>query len=245
MQQPSAVFGSSTDIDLSEVAISEIHGTRYYLNSEGFKTVAPIHLASLTMFAEAQASDGMPVRETYSSVESTVQDLPAVSELTTRARELASRVTATRNAPVGEEFTGPVLLEGVGSAAVHRRDAGAADARAAPARLRESARCPAQPTPFLSRTGLRVMADSFSASDTPSLKQFNGKPVAGAYVVDDEGVRAKRRHAGRQGPAGDAADAAARRRKISCSRTGTAARAAAHGQACSSSRARRRFRLPT
>jgi len=49
----------------------------------------------------------------------------------------------------------------------------------------------APPTPFLSRTGLRVMADSFSASDTPSLKQFNGKPVAGAYVVDDEGVRAK------------------------------------------------------
>ena len=35
------------------------------------------------------------------------------------------------------------------------------------------------------------MSDSFAVSDTPSLKQFEGRPVAGAYVVDDEGVLAK------------------------------------------------------
>jgi len=49
----------------------------------------------------------------------------------------------------------------------------------------------AQVTPFLTRIGLRVMADAFSVSDTPSLKQFDGRPVAGSYVVDDEAVRAK------------------------------------------------------
>ena len=38
---------------------------------------------------------------------------------------------------------------------------------------------------------MRVLSDSFSVSDTPSLKQFDGRPVAGAYVVDDEGVPAK------------------------------------------------------
>ena len=47
------------------------------------------------------------------------------------------------------------------------------------------------PNPFLNRTGLRVMADAFMASDTPSLTQFEGKTVAGSYTVDDEGVRAK------------------------------------------------------
>jgi hypothetical protein len=191
VQQPSAVFGSSTDIDVSEVAVSEVHGTRYYLNSEGFKMVTPIHVASLTMYAEGQASDGMTVRETYSSVENTVQDLPAVSELTARARELASRVTAARNAPVGEEFTGPILLEGAGSAEfIAETLVPLMLARRAPDSDNPRA-VPAQATPFLSRTGLRVMADSFSASDTPSLKQFNGQPVAGAYTVDDEGVRAR------------------------------------------------------
>ena len=41
--------------------------------------------------------------------------LPSTAELMARARELASRVVAARNAPIGEEFTGPVLLEGTGS----------------------------------------------------------------------------------------------------------------------------------
>ena len=35
------------------------------------------------------------------------------------------------------------------------------------------------------------MADAFSASDTPSMTYFDGKPLAGSYAVDDEGVRAK------------------------------------------------------
>jgi hypothetical protein len=190
-QQPSAALGASAVIDSSGVDISAIRGSRYYLNSEGFKTVTPIHLASLTMYAETQAADGMPVRETYTAVESTIQDLPSSADLVTQARELAARVIVTRNAPVGEEFTGPVLLEGLGSSefvaetllplVLARRSPDAENPRVVPA----------QPTPFLSRTGLRVMADAFSATDTPSLKQFQGKPVAGAYVVDEEGVRAR------------------------------------------------------
>jgi predicted Zn-dependent protease len=193
VQEPSAALGANAEIDASEVAISEVHGTRYFLNSEGFRTVAPIQLASLTMYAEAQAPDGMPVRETFSTAESSLQDLPSTAELVTRARALSARVAAERNAPVGEEFTGPVLLEGPGAAqfiaetllplVAARRSPDTDNPRMA------QGFAPA--TPFLSRTGLRVMADSFSASDTPSLTQFNGKPVAGAYVVDDEGVRAR------------------------------------------------------
>jgi hypothetical protein len=64
-------------------------GTRYYLNSEGFKTVAPIHRVARD-FAEAQADDGMPVRETYTAVERAVADLPAQADLVARARALAA-----------------------------------------------------------------------------------------------------------------------------------------------------------
>ena len=69
VQQASAVFASAADVDLSDVAITQITGTRYYLNSEGSRVVAPIQIAALTMFGEAQASDGMPVRETFSTAE--------------------------------------------------------------------------------------------------------------------------------------------------------------------------------
>src|SRR6187397_259241 len=107
-QEPSVALGENPQIESSEISISEIHGTRYFLNSEGFKTIAPIQVASLTMYAEAQAPDGMPVRETFSTVETAVQDLPSTAELVARAQALSSRVVAARNAPVGEEFTGPV-----------------------------------------------------------------------------------------------------------------------------------------
>jgi hypothetical protein len=191
VRQPSAVFAAHPDVDLSEVAITQTHGTRYYLNSEGFKTVAPIHIASLTMYGEAQAGDGMPVRQTFSEIGRTLADLPSAADLSARARQIAVDVEAARVAPIGDEFAGPVLLEGVGGAQfVAETLVPMMQARRPPdAENPRMARAPA--SPFLNRTGLRVMADAFRASDTPSLTHFQGKPLAGSYVVDDEGMRAK------------------------------------------------------
>ncbi len=185
------MFESHVDVDLSEVSITQLEGTRYFLNSEGFRTVAPIQLASLTLFAEAQAGDGMPVRQTYTAVERTVADLPPAAELVSRARKLSADVTAIRVSPIGEDFAGPVLLEGIGSPQfIAETLVPMMQARRPPdAENPRMAQGPA--SPFLNRTGLRVMADAFVARDTPSLKVFQGRPIAGSYVVDDEGVRAE------------------------------------------------------
>jgi len=191
VQQSSAVFGAHPDIDLSEVAVTQVHGTRYYLNSEGFKTIAPIRIASLTMYAEAQATDGMPVRQTFSTVERSIADLPAPADLIARSRELAAGVTAARVAPIGEEFAGPVMIEGPGAPQfIAETLVQMMEARRPPdTENPRMGRAPA--SPYLNRTGLRVMADAFAASDTPSMTHFEGKPLAGSYAVDDEGVRAK------------------------------------------------------
>ena len=173
VQQASAVFASATEVDVSDVGITQITGTRYYLNSEGSRTVTPIQIAALSMFGEAQAGDGMPVRETFSLVERAIRDLPTAEQMTAKARELSARVMVTKNAPIGEEFAGPIMQA--------RRPPDAENPRM----------MQVTPNPFLNRTGLRVMADAFMASDTPSLTQFEGKTVAGSYTVDDEGVRAK------------------------------------------------------
>jgi predicted Zn-dependent protease len=191
VKQSSAVFDLHPDVDLSEVAIARTHGTRYYLNSEGFKTVAPIQLASLSMFAEAQAGDGMPVRQTFSTVERTVADLPGVAELVARAGELAAAVAAVRAAPIGEEFAGPVMIEGMGGAQFIAETLVQMMQAWRPPDTENPRMGQASPSPFLNRTGLRVMADVFAASDTPSMTHFEGKPLAGSYAVDEEGVRAE------------------------------------------------------
>jgi len=191
VQQASAVFASTTDVDLSDVGIAQVTGTRYYLNSEGSKTIVPIEMATLTMFGEAQASDGMPVRETFTLVERTIQEFPAPAQLAQKARELAANVAAEKSAPIGEEFAGPVLLEGVGSAQFISETLVPIMQARRPPDAENPRMMQLTTNPFLNRTGLRVLADAFVVSDTPSLKQFEGRNVVGSYVVDDEGVRAK------------------------------------------------------
>jgi predicted Zn-dependent protease len=190
-QQLSAVFASSPAIETSDVWATETRGMRYYVNSEGFTTIAPVQLANLRVTAEAQADDSMVVRDGFSLVEKRLEDLPPMPALVARAREVADRVTAQRSAPVGDEFTGPVLLEGQASGEFiaetlvplmfARRPADSDNPRFAQAQ--------GQGTPFLRRIGLRVLSDAFSISDTPSLSEYGGRPVSGAYQVDDEGVQ--------------------------------------------------------
>jgi predicted Zn-dependent protease len=192
-QQLSAIFASSPAIESSDVWATDTRGTRYYVNSEGFTTIAPIQLSNLRVVGEAQADDSMTVRDGFSLVESRLEDLPPMSALTARTRELADRVTAQRTSLVGEEFTGPVLIEGQASGEflsqtliplmLARRPPDGENQRLAQAQ--------GPGTPFLRRIGLRVLSDAFSVSDTPSLTQYEGRTVPGAYVVDDEGVRAK------------------------------------------------------
>ncbi len=199
VRQISTVFASSPDVHSSDVSLSESRGTRYYVNSEGFKSVVPIQSASLLVSADTQADDGAMLRDSFSVVENRAQDMPRVSDVVARARDLASRLTAARAAPVGEEYTGPVLIEGEASAELIAQ----ALVPLMLARRAPDTESPgggggggrgnfaAQVTPFLTRIGLRVLPDAFSVSDTPSLAQYGGKPVPGAYAVDDEGVAAK------------------------------------------------------
>lgn len=193
-REVSEVFTGSPEIQTSDVSIWETHGTRYYLNSEGSKAVTPVHVASLRVYAETQADDGAVIRSGASFVEQKLEDLPPVAELVARAREVRDRITTQRAAPIGEEYTGPVLIEGRASPVfvantlipymVSNKAPEAENPQVAQMVL-------GMVTPFLSRIGLRVLPDTFSVSDTPSLKQFGGRPVPGSYLVDDEGVPAK------------------------------------------------------
>jgi predicted Zn-dependent protease len=191
VRQISAVFASSPAIHSSDVSIVESRATRYYVNSEGFKLVAPAQSASLRVVAETQADDGMVLRDFFIDVENSLAEMPPVADLVTRARDLAARLAAQRTVPIGEELTGPVLVEGQASAELLAQ-------RLVPLMLArrpvdsENPRAPQPaPNPFLSRIGSRVLPESVSASDTPSLTQYDGRPVPGAYDVDDEAVAAQ------------------------------------------------------
>jgi predicted Zn-dependent protease len=195
VKQISAAFAAVPTIEGSDVSVGDTRGTRYFLNSEGFKVVAPLEIASLRVSADTRATDGTTLRDTFTLVEKTLKDLPPASEITARAKAMAEHLDALRSAPVADEYAGPVLLEGDAGAQLvtqvllppllARRGAESAGRGG-----RGGGGAP-QATPFLRRVGLRVLAEPFSMSDTPSLRDFNGRPVPGAYTVDDYGIKAK------------------------------------------------------
>jgi TldD protein len=187
----SAVLRSTPQLQSSAVSVAEQYGTHYFLNSEGFTVVTPIEDATFVVSADAQADDGMTLRVSHRLSENRLEQMPPLDVLMADARMVGDRLTASRTAPLGEEYTGPVLFEGRAGAEILAQSF-------VPLLLAErgpdsdNPRFARQPsTPFLTRIGLRVMAESFSVSDTPSLSQFAGRPVPGAYEVDDEGVPAQ------------------------------------------------------
>ena len=194
LRRISAVFLAYPDLNSSEASLSESRGIRYYLNSEGFKVVEPFASASLRVAADTQADDGMVLRDSFAVTARSVKDLPAASELLARAQDLAARLTSLRTAPIGEDFTGPVLVEGQAASVLlaqtlvplflsQRAPEMDGPAGAAMSRLPLS--------PFLTRIGARVLPEGFSVADTPSLQRFGDAPVPASYVVDEDGVRAK------------------------------------------------------
>jgi len=194
LRQVSGAFLSTPDIMSSEVNLIEERGRRYYLNSEGFRIMMPLGMAGLRVVADTQAEDGGSVRDYFEIFERTVADMPSAQDLVARTRALATRMDALRTKKVGEEYTGPVLIEGragaelVALALVPALLANRAPDTDTPAleRVLQGAQ-----SPFLSRIGSKVMSEDLSVSDTPSLTQSGARPVAGAYELDDEGVPAQ------------------------------------------------------
>lgn len=191
-RQISSAFSGLPFIESAEVQVSDTRGTRYYLNSEGFKVVAPVQLASIRIAAETTAPDGMALRDVITLIEKDLRDLPPATELTARARQMAEGLRTLRAAPIGPEFAGPVLIEGAASAEIVTQSLlPALLARRPPEAAGGRGGRGGAVTPFLRRIGLRVLAEPFSVLATPSLREFERRPVAGAFNVDDYGIRAR------------------------------------------------------
>ena len=194
VQQASAVFAAHPDVDLSEVAITQVHGTRYYLNSEGFKTVAPIQIAALTMYARsagrrrhARAADVQRRRDARSPI---CRRRP----ISSRARAALSTEVVAARAARRSAKSSPVrcCIEGIGSAQFVAETLVQMMQARRPPDAENPRMAQAPPSPFLNRTGLRVMADAFIARDTPSLTQFEGRAAR-------RQLRRRRRRRAREG----------------------------------------------
>lgn len=166
---------------------------RWYVNSEGLQAYAVDNNASVSAAATAQADDGVMVGDQVQLVARQFDQLPPFTNQTTQVEEMGRRVEVLRQAPLLDDFAGPVLFEGQAAAELcarilpeafsSRRQPVAEDERASSfigAKGKDSLR---------RKIGRRVMTLNFNVTDDPTLEAFDGIPLVGHLLLDLEGVR--------------------------------------------------------
>jgi hypothetical protein len=188
IRRVSAIFGQFPNLRDSAVTYSVIDGVHRYINNEGTRVRQMQTEIRVQLAANIQAPDGMVLRDTESFYRHDVNQMPSEDQLSRTVRGIADQLTKLAAAPMGEDYSGPVLFEGTASAQLMADLLGRNlhVARPAPGgvgrggRGRSSGR--GATTELQGRRGVRIMPDMFSVVDDPTLAGF------GHNEVDNEGV---------------------------------------------------------
>jgi TldD protein len=176
------------EIENSQGSIEARVRTVYLVNTEGaiVRTSSSEYRAEVAL--ETQAPDGMRLERSYPVTGVTAADLGSADQFHHGVLEILDGLHQLHDTPVvTDEYHGPVLFSG--SAAARSFDEYFARAlTASRPQLGSTARTTG---PFASSYNTRVLPDFMKIVDDPSLTEFNGKALLGAYKVDDQGVPAQ------------------------------------------------------
>lgn len=187
----SARFAEFKRIQDSAVSLVTGAENRYLLNSEGSQMRYGETEAVLRISAEAQANDGERLSDSLNYYAVTPGELPKIEQVLADVNKMADRLTSAARAPILEDYTGPVLFDGIASPQVFRQllargISGQADPVGSPRRGGQAA------DDFESRLGKRILPPTFQIYDDPRGAKFQGAFLTGHYEVDDEGIAAQR-----------------------------------------------------
>lgn len=175
----SAIFNSYTNLRTSVADFTALDAVHRFVDSEGTIIRTPQEEGQFEIRASGQAKDGMIVRDSALFYTDDIKKMFSESELTQAAKNVAEMVGKLAAAPMGDNYSGPVLFEGVSSPQLLAEVLG---------RNLHINRKPTaspgggNPTELEGRRGVRIMPEMFDVTDDPTLPYF------GHAEVDDEGV---------------------------------------------------------
>lgn len=187
----SARFREFAHIQNADVSLLAGAENRYLMNSEGLRMRIGDTGVLLRITAEAQAEDGERLSDNLSYYALTPEQMPAMTDVLADVHTLADRLAAAMRAPILDEYTGPVLIDGIAAPQFFRQllargFTGQVDPVGSPRRG-------SQGTDDLeSRLGKRILPPTFQIYDDPRNAKFRDIFLAGHYEFDDEGIAAER-----------------------------------------------------
>ncbi len=192
LRQLSALFVAYPWIYVHRVSLQVTSAQKFLVTTEGTELAWSEQQVFLNVAAQTRADDGMelPLYRSYFAFE--LRELPPVEQLRQDILRMIALLDSLRRAPVLETYTGPALLSGEAASVFfheilgHRLEGHRQRDPQSAQMLRDLLQKPILP-PFLD-----VVFD-------PTQRYREGKPLAGSYAYDDEGVPGQRVVAVEQG----------------------------------------------
>jgi TldD protein len=188
----SRVFREHPGVQSDRVVIDTSALRRTFLSSEGSFVSDGTTDIRVAVECQAQADDGMQLKRSVSFRGNSVAELPKEAELVAEVRRLASELERARAAPIVDDFTGPVLFEGVGAAQLVHRLLASAVSGTPSAESGGASPFSRGDSGFANRIGQRVLAPGLRLEDDPTIDRVGALRLLGSYKADDEGVPAQK-----------------------------------------------------
>jgi len=185
LREISGIFRQYPNIFYDTAVLQATHETDYFVSSEGTKVEAPNHVARLIVAARTRASDGMDMFRDETFEADSAGHLPDQAEVLAKTEAMAKGLNDLRTAPITEPYNGPAILSGRAAAVFFHEVLGH--------RLEgQRQRGDEEGETFTKLLGKAILPEFLSVADDPTLTQYDGHPLSGHYLFDDEGQPAQR-----------------------------------------------------
>jgi hypothetical protein len=188
----SNVGKSTPSITDAEARIEGAIGRHLLVSTEGSRVIELRTRLELSVVLRARASDGMQLVHFLHLGACTPQGLPTDAALLTEVQHVAQQLEQTRLASPAEDYTGPVLFEGIAAPQILSQVLEPELSGTPPEQSVDSGSAGGADSQLTALLDQRILPPGFSLIDDPTIDHLNQRPLAGCYRVDDEGVAAQR-----------------------------------------------------
>ena len=185
----STAFNGATRLTNSVVEFDAGFGTSYLVNSEGTEIRYPDDLLSVRVRASAQSKDGMLLHDGLSFHARTPGTLTPEATIRQRIEEMSTNLAALLDAPMADDYSGPVLLEGVASPQLFAQVIGMNLGLTRKPLSEPGRNFPFPLSELEGRLGSKILPEWMDIVDDPVMENYKGVELLGYYPVDMEGVK--------------------------------------------------------
>jgi predicted Zn-dependent protease len=185
LREISAIFRHYPNIFYDMAILQTAHETDSFVSSDGTRVSAPNQVARLIVVARTRAADGMDLFRDLTFEADATGNLPEQTEVLAKTEAMAKNLDDLRVAPITEPYEGPAILSGRAAAVFFHEVLGH--------RLEgQRQRGDEEGQTFTKLLGKPILPSFLSVADDPTLATFDGHPLSGHYLFDNEGQPARR-----------------------------------------------------